>query len=468
VAAILRQAQQRHPDDFWVNFELGSCLYHLRPPRLEEAIRYYTAAVAVRPESIAARENLGIALADKGKLDEAIVQFRQAIRHQPDHASTHNSLGRALYAKGELDEAIACYRKAIALDPKFAYAHNNRGNALKDKGKVDEAIACFHKAIALDPKYASAHYNLGNALDGKGQLDEAIACYRKAIALDPKLARARMNLGIALYLKGQVDEGMLCLKRAIELDPKDAMAHCNLGRALVRKGQFKEGVEALRLGHQLGSRRADWPYPSAEWVRQAEQLACLDDRLSAVLASQASPKDAAERLGFAQLCQQHRQRYAAAARFYAEAFVGQPALTDDRRSQHRYNAACAAALAGCGHGKDAASLTEAERGRLRTQALAWLRADLKAWRRLVEKEGVKARPVISKLMQHWLTDPDFNGVRGPHALAKWPEAERAAWHDLWAGVADTLARARKPAPPKKQPGKEELLPQPQPEIGQQP
>jgi hypothetical protein len=50
-------------------------------------------------------------------------------------------------------------------------------------------------------------------------------------------------------------------------------------------------------------------------------------------------------------------------------------------------------------------------------------------------------------MQHWLRDGDFNGVRGPEALAKLPEAERAGWQKLWADVAATLARAQQQGTP---------------------
>ncbi len=41
-----------------------------------------------------------------------------------------------------------------------------------------------------------------------------------------------------------------------------------------------------------------------------------------------------------------------------------------------------------------------------------------------------------------MSDPDFNGVRGPDALVKLPEAERETWQQLWADVADMLARSQ--------------------------
>ena len=54
--------------------------------------------------------------------------------------------------------------------------------------------------------------------------------------------------------------------------------------------------------------------------------------------------------------------------------------------------ACAAALAGCGQGKDAGKLAGDERTRLRNQALGWLKADLEAWRRLLAQLPPHLRP----------------------------------------------------------------------------
>jgi hypothetical protein len=185
------------------------------------------------------------------------------------------------------------------------------------------------------------------------------------------------------------------------------------------------------------------------WLRRAEQLAALDDRLPAVLQGNAQPENVGQCLGFAALCQEHRQQYVAAARFFQTAFGERPALAGDLRAGHRYNAACAAALGGCGQGKDAAGLDANERARLRKLALDWLHADLRAWRKLLEKGPEKARPAVAQQMQHWLADPDFAGVRGAAALAKLPAAERPAWQQLWEEVEALKRRgASGPAAPR--------------------
>src|SRR5690242_4012965 len=126
---FLRQAQQRHPDDFWINNDLGSCLARMKPPQPEEAIGFFRAAVALHPQSPGVHVNLGNALHENGQLDEAIAEWREAIRLKKDYAGAHNNLGLSLKDQGQLDEAIAEYRGAIRLRKEYSAAHNNLGNA---------------------------------------------------------------------------------------------------------------------------------------------------------------------------------------------------------------------------------------------------------------------------------------------------------------------------------------------------
>jgi tetratricopeptide (TPR) repeat protein len=546
--ALLRQAQQRHPDDFWINTSLAELLWESKyapggASRAQEGMSFFRVCVALRPQSAGAHHNLGVALKDqgrleeaiaayqqalrlnkdfaaahynlgnalraKGQLDEGIAEYKQALQRNKDFAPAHNNLGTALKAKGMLEEAIAEYREALRINKDYALAHTNLGNALRDKDRLEEAIAKYHEALRIKKDDAAAHYNLGNALKDQGRLDEAIAAYQEAVRLNKDDALVRNSLGMALHARGRLDEAMAAYREAFRIKkdypeahsnlgaalfnkgrPEEAIAefkealrldtdyaeahynlgialgdkgrreeaiaefkaalrikmdyaeaHCSLGHALRDKGQFAEALTHFRLGHQLGSKRPHWPHPSAQWLRQAQRLAELDDRLPQFLAGQSQPADTAERLALAQLCQMYKQLFAAAARFYAEAFARQPAAAEDLAAGHRYNAACAAARAGCGQGKDAATLDDKERGRLRRQALDWLTSELRVWQRLLQEQPGKAGPVVAQKMRHWSQDPDFDGVRGA-ALTRLTEAERQGWQQLWADVERTLEQAR--------------------------
>ena len=437
--ALLRRVRQRHPDDFWANQSLARLLKKKRPRQLEEATRYFAVAVALRPQSPGARLNLGVALHDNKDEDGAIAETREAIRLKKDFAGAHSNLGAALANKGKVDEAIACIRKAIRLDPKYASAHYNLGTVLAGKGKVDEAIACYRKAIRLDPKYAKAHSNLGNALAGKGKVDEAIACYRKAIDLDPKFANAHCNLGVALNGKGKVDEAITCFRKAIDLDPKLANAHINLGVALKMQGKVDEAIACFRKALDLLPQGHPWRAGVTRQLQQSQLFQALEKKLLDVLAGKAKPASVAEQLQFAQLCQTTR-RFAPAARFYAEAFETDAKQAADLQSDHRYNAACSAALAAAGEGQDAQKLRREDRLALRRQALTWLRADLAAWGRSLDSGDI-GRSRVARTLEHWQKDTDLACLRDAEALKAVTAEERQACERLWADVATLLKKA---------------------------
>jgi serine/threonine protein kinase/Flp pilus assembly protein TadD len=425
---LLAAAQARFPHDFWLNFLLGVALYEAK--QRDEAISYWRAALALRPQASAVHNNLGVALKAKGLLEEAIGHYHQALQVDSKDAQAHYNLGNALQAKDQLDEAIAQYEQALQIDPKLVQAHYNLGNALSAKGLLDEAIRHYQQAIQLAPKHAKAHNNLGNALKAKGLLDEAIRHYHQALQVDPKDAQTHYNLGNALHAKGLLGEAIGHYHQALHFDPKDAEAHGALGQALLAQGRFREARDATRrcldllpqgdLQRSLGTRQ----------LQQCEQLLQLEGRLPAILRGDEKP-DPPQGLLFADLCGRTK-RYAAAARLFADAFASQPRLADDLQAQPRYNAACAAALAAAGQGSEAAQLDAKERARLRQRALDWLRADLTAWAKTTD------RAVLQRTLAHWQRDSDLASLRDKDALAKLPEAEREAWRKLWADVADLL------------------------------
>jgi hypothetical protein len=178
-------------------------------------------------------------------------------------------------------------------------------------------------------------------------------------------------------------------------------------------------------------------------------MVAIDSRLSTILRGDQPPKDDRERLQLAQRAYD-KALHAAAVKLWAEALSADPKLADDRKAQTCYDAACAAALAGCGQGKDNPAPNDAAKAKFREQARAWLQAELAAWTKLLESGPAGARPFIAQSLKHWREDTDLAGIREAKALEALPEAEREAWRALWAGVDALMARAQAaPAPEEK-------------------
>jgi eukaryotic-like serine/threonine-protein kinase len=435
-----RTAIDLDPKDAMAHNNLGRALR--RKNQLNEAIREYRTAINLDPELAMAHNDLGIALRANKQLDEAIREHRTAIDLDPKDVSAHNNLGAALIDKKQLEEAIREFRTAIDLDPKLAEPHNGLGIALAETMHLDEAIREYRTAIEIDPKLAHAHLGLGFALHQNKQLDDAIRELRTAIDLDPKDFLAPFTLGNVLVAKGKVDEGILEFRKAIGLQPAYAEAHCNLGHALISQGSFAAALAEFRKGHELGSKIPGWRYASEDWVRKAEGLVKLESLLPDILEGKNKPADNNERLALAQMCQEHKKLYAASAQFYSAAFEAQPELNKNPGNGRRYNAACAAALAGCGQGNDADKLDGEARSRLRNQALDWLQADVAHWSKQAGSEKPNDLALVRQTLTHWQDDADLVGIRDKDAVAKLPVDEQEACKKLWTDVEALLKKAQ--------------------------
>ena len=190
-------------------------------------------------------------------------------------------------------------------------------------------------------------------------------------------------------------------------------------------------------------RKADQLLPSHPGIRanlrRAQRWLELDGQLPDILAGKASPAGPTEQLELAAFCVSYKEHYRAAAGFFADAFRAEPKLAGDLNAQNRYHAACAAALAAAGRGRDAGRLPERVVLTLRRQALRWLRADLAAYTQLAGRDDPKLRQTIRQRLGHWQKDADLAPVRDAEALNKLPDHERDAWRRLWADV-DALRR----------------------------
>jgi serine/threonine-protein kinase len=436
-----RKAIELKPELAETYCNLGIALAYQR--KYDEAEATCRKALELKPNLRAAQRNLGMALVRQQKYGEAWAAYRKALDLEPARAERYYNLGNALMEKQRSTEAEAAYRKAITLKPDFAQAHTNLGNLLRSQGKYDEAEAAYRRAIALKPDLPEAYYNLSGALMERQKYAKGEAVCREAIEFTPDFALLYYGLGNALMHQERLAEAETAYRKALALEPDLAPACNNLGLVLMRQGQFDKAALALQKAGDLFPASN----PHRESARRLQQscprYALLDTRLPAILHGTEKPADAAEQLDLGQLCV-YKKHFVAAARFFRDAFTAEPQRAEAVLEATRYDAACAAALAGCGQGEDAGKLDDKERAFWRRQALDWLRQDLTWWGTALDHGDALTHTQVRQKLQHWKTDRDFAGVRAADALARLPHTERQQWERLWSDVATLLRRASQP------------------------
>jgi serine/threonine-protein kinase len=472
---FLGRVQEQYPDEFWVNFALAMA-FHDAGKRSggdpAPALAYYERALKIRPDVLAVQNNLALVLSDKNWLGEnerpgrgpgAVTVFHQLVRSAPHFAPGFNNLGVAWKHRGHWQQAGLAFQDALWNDPGLAPAYINLGEVRAGSGDLIEAIPDYRRALQLDPNNARAHHLLGVALAATARGDEAndfypegvqslvqargealtegVAYYWQAHNCDPKWISARNPLYMPPQGEARLKEAIFHFREAVRLEPEFAHAHGALGQALLAQREFTEAEAETRRGLDL---LAEWDKTLRAnlegQLQRCQRLRALEARLPAVVEGKDRPAiddclDLAER----SFVQNH---FATAARLYGEALAATPGLTEDLRAGHRFNAARAAAMAGCGNGDDSAALGEPQRKALREQARDWLRLDLAAWAKKVDTGTPADRIQAQQTLSPWQKDPDLAGLRDAEILDRLPPSERDVCRALWEDLAALLRRAQ--------------------------
>jgi serine/threonine-protein kinase len=467
---LLGEACRRQPRNFWVHREMAFALF--MELRWLEAAGYYRAALSLRPDNAAAHEGLAVCLTRLGRSEDAIAAYRRAAEVAPNNSRTRARLVEALANAGYWREAEEECDHALEVDPGNPRALLNLANALQMNERVEQAVIVARKATEIAPNDAETHLTLGAFCAKLAQHEEAVRAYRRVTELKSPY-HVDQQLGQELAAVGRWEEALTVLQAAAVHDPRNPWYPFEMGKIYQSHGKPEAAVEAYRnaathspgfappldglvaqllnLGRFAEARTAvesllKLRLNDAERRAQRRQLdlcnsmRAIESKLPAILAGKERPTEAATQLALAEWCLKHKRLPATAVGFYASALSTQPSLADDLEAGHRYHAACAAALAGCGAGEDVSELDGEKRAALRKLALDWLTAEYNvcAERHRLGKPG--DRTVVAMAVRPWLTSEDLAGVRDEQALTRLPADERRAWQELWAKAATLAAR----------------------------
>jgi tetratricopeptide (TPR) repeat protein len=206
---VLQAALHSRPGDLSLLMALGESYPFGRREGADDRARWFQAATAAHPRSVAAHINLADALTHKGDVDGAVASCREVIRLDPTFGPGHNNLGLALREKGELDEAVACFREAARIDPTEPRVHWNLASALRSKGEWGAAIRSYNDAFQL----AFAREKSGSSPRNRRGMGKSIASLEEAVRLGPQDAQAHNDLAWALATGS---DGMRDGRRAVE------------------------------------------------------------------------------------------------------------------------------------------------------------------------------------------------------------------------------------------------------------
>jgi serine/threonine protein kinase/tetratricopeptide (TPR) repeat protein len=182
-APLFKRLQQAYPSDFHVNLVLGIAVHKNGNPW--DGMRFYQAAIAVRPTIAVPHSNLGAALTEAGRMEEALEQFGIAMRLEPKSYDYRFNYALALRRLERNEEAIRELRLIPEDAPRYAVSVALIGRCLVSLNRCVEANIESRRALVLDPQLWEAHRALRDGLVQLNQLEEARTAWQQTIALQP-------------------------------------------------------------------------------------------------------------------------------------------------------------------------------------------------------------------------------------------------------------------------------------------
>ncbi|MHB1701157.1 MAG: tetratricopeptide repeat protein [Acidobacteriaceae bacterium] len=215
---------------------------HLMENRPDLAIPDLRSLVALDPENLDARANLGVLLYFKGDYAEAMPNLREALKLKPDAWKIQDLLGSCEKHTGDFKGAAADLASAFTnLDEKNIRVQAGLElievyTVAQDLDKAVDVVAILRQIAPTDPRVLYAAYRIHTDLAGEAMLDLSIAA--------PASGQMYQAMAHELYHEGDLPGTIADLRKAIAADPSLPGIHYELGEALHASPDLKLRAEA--------------------------------------------------------------------------------------------------------------------------------------------------------------------------------------------------------------------------------
>ncbi len=249
--SVLQEAIKDFGESYERCLELGKLA--LRRGDFLGAVQSFESAVAFRPNSVATRTWLGIALKELGNLRLAEYEFNEVLKIKPDSFQGLIHLAELKIQSRDLEEALGYLEAIERKSPDNARVAVCRGWIAFKRGELDKAIEYCQTGLAKTTFYfvweqILAHRIISRSLVEKGDEEGAELHRRQADALLGKdTYESMIKLAESLLKSKKLEEASRVFHRVLELFPHNTRAQIGLGEIHLKNRDPEGAISICRL-----------------------------------------------------------------------------------------------------------------------------------------------------------------------------------------------------------------------------
>jgi len=207
----------------WLFGLLASRLAEIIPGRFRKAAAA-SALALLAASGVAAGARAGIYQSD-------LTLFRAAVRTAPNSEIARNNLGMALYNRGHLDAAEREYQRARRLDPNAVPPLANLAVLYEKRGDIPKAETTFEEVLRLSPTHTISAVHLARLQRKRGDRAGAVRRLDALFAAGGESYDALVERADLWLEDGRPDKAIPLLERAVSTFPEYAKGREMLARA---------------------------------------------------------------------------------------------------------------------------------------------------------------------------------------------------------------------------------------------
>lgn len=253
--SIYMDVISKHPEIRGVSGEVARLAFSLG--RFADAADAVSYAVSQNDAGYALLKLGGDACMSIDRMDDAVAYYTQALELEPDSIAAAASLAHAEISLGEYQKALQSLKRVCAAEAKPA-AFFDKALCEINLGKLGDAEESLRILLDIDPENQAALLLLADVFERKGEYDSMLDVYGRYLELNTENMEVFRKASAVYRMRGETEAALNGYEMILERNPDDRITLRFKAEALFAAGEFAASAEicaaVLAYGEDAGLR----------------------------------------------------------------------------------------------------------------------------------------------------------------------------------------------------------------------
>ncbi|PWL32177.1 tetratricopeptide repeat protein [uncultured Roseivirga sp.] len=234
----------------------------LNNSQLEQAVRFYSEALAIKPDYKEALNNRGVALYQDGRYTEAIIDYSNIlVQVDTGYADALRNRANAYLADGQYEKALGDLAKLEYKLPDSAYVYFTKGLAYHEMKDHTQSIASFNQALEKGSDSTEVYINIANSMFMMGDFESAINRLNEAKEINADEPNIYNTLALIESYRPEPDFDLALdlVNQALKLDYNNPYFLSNRAFIYLNQSRLEEAEKDIRISI-IGASDNAWAY----------------------------------------------------------------------------------------------------------------------------------------------------------------------------------------------------------------